>query len=296
MKRFLRNSIVILVGIIMVLFLLDILYTYVYNNSFPRNKTQYILSLKEGEKLDYVFLGSSRVENSIVSTEIERLTEKTTINFGTQGARLDDMNVFLRLLIDKKVKIKKLFVQVDYIYNHESSSDIVRSQALPYIKSNKVINDYLKRVDSNYFRNCYFPFYRYSTNDYRLGFREFFASLVNKKSKVNFREGFVPLFGVMSENNIGGVELPKSILKTNKSITEIDSLCKANEIDVIYFCAPFCSKLKTNGYLDKLKAKISNFKDFSSYVPNDSLFQNCSHLNNQGAQEFTKLLIEDLNL
>jgi len=206
------------------------------------------------------------------------------------------MNVFLRLLIDKKVKIKKLFVQVDYIYNHESSSDIVRSQALPYIKSNKVINDYLKRVDSNYFRNCYFPFYRYSTNDYRLGFREFFASLVNKKSKVNFREGFVPLFGVMSENNIGGVELPKSILKTNKSITEIDSLCKANEIDVIYFCAPFCSKLKTNGYLDKLKAKISNFKDFSSYVPNDSLFQNCSHLNNQGAQEFTKLLIEDLNL
>jgi len=199
MKRFLRNSIVILVGIIMVLFLLDILYTYVYNNSFPRNKTQYILSLKEGEKLDYVFLGSSRVENSIVSTEIERLTEKTTINFGTQGARLDDMNVFLRLLIDKKVKIKKLFVQVDYIYNHESSSDIVRSQALPYIKSNKVINDYLKRVDSNYFRNCYFPFYRYSTNDYRLGFREFFASLVNKKSKVNFREGFVPLFGVMSE-------------------------------------------------------------------------------------------------
>jgi len=76
MKRFLRNSIVILVGIIMVLFLLDILYTYVYNNSFPRNKTQYILSLKEGEKLDYVFLGSSRVENSIVSKTYRKNNNK----------------------------------------------------------------------------------------------------------------------------------------------------------------------------------------------------------------------------
>ncbi len=145
MKRFLKNSIVFFIGIIVGLYVLDILYTVIYKNSFPRNKTQFILSLKEGEKLDYVFLGSSRVENSIVSTEIERLTGKTTMNFGTQGARLDDMNVFLRLLIDKKVKIKKLFVQVDYIYNYEASSDIVGSQALPYIRSNKFINDYLKR-------------------------------------------------------------------------------------------------------------------------------------------------------
>ena len=131
MRKFLINSIVFLVGIIIALFLLDNLYTYVYNNSFPRNKTQYILSLKEGEKLDYIFLGSSRVENSIISSEIERLTGKRTINLGTQGARLDDMNIFLRLLIEKKVKIKRLFIQVDYIYNYESSSDIVRSQVLP---------------------------------------------------------------------------------------------------------------------------------------------------------------------
>ncbi|MDC1325659.1 hypothetical protein N8257_04055 [Ulvibacter sp.] len=296
MRRFLKNSIIFLVGVMMALFLLDILYTYVYHNSFPRNKTQYILSLKEGEKLDYIFLGSSRVENSIISSEIERLSGKRTINLGTQGARLVDMNIFLRLLIQKKVKVKRLFIQVDYIYNFESSSDIVRSQALPYIRSNSIIKDYLKRVDSSYIKNYYVPFYRYTINDYRLGFREFFASLINKKSKIDFKNGFVPLFGVMNKSDVGGFELPKSILKTNKSVTEIDSLCMANGIKVTYFCAPFCSGLLSNGYLSKLKKQVSDFEDFSSSITNDSLFQSCGHLNKLGAEVFTKQIVNKLNL
>ena len=161
MNRFLRNSIVFFIGIIIILYVLDSVYTAIYENSFPRNKTQFILNLKEGEKLDYVFLGSSRVENSIISTKIEKLTGKKTLNLGTQGARLDDMTIFLKLLIDKKAKMEKIFVQVDYIYNHESSSDIVRSQAMPYIRNNVVIKDYLKRVDSTYHKNFYLPFCRY---------------------------------------------------------------------------------------------------------------------------------------
>jgi hypothetical protein len=296
MRRFLKVSIVFLVGVIMALFLLDNLYTYVYHNSFPRNKTQYILSLEEGEKVDYVFLGSSRVENSIISSEIERLSGKRTLNLGTQGARLDDMNIFLRLLIEKKIKVKRLFIQVDYIYNFESSSDIVRSQALPYIRSNSVIKDYLKRVDSGYIKNYYVPFYRYAINDYRLGFREFFASLISKKTKIDFKNGFVPLFGVMNKSDVGGVELPKSILKSNKSVTEIDSICKVNKIDVTYFCSPFCSNLKTNDYINKLRSKLSNFEDFSSVITNDSLFENCGHLNKEGAEVFSNIIFNSLDL
>lgn len=296
MKRFLKNSVIFFVGIIIGLYTLDFFYTTVYKNSFPRNKTQFILNLKKGEKLDYVFLGSSRVENSIVSSEIEKFTGKRTLNLGTQGAKLDDINIFLRLLIDKKVKVEKLFVQVDYSYNHESSSDIVRSQALPYMRSNKVIKDYLERVDSSFYKNYYLPFYRYATNDYRLGFREFFASLIGKKSKIDFNDGFVPLEGVMNSSDKGLSELPKSIIEVNKSITEIDSICEINNINVIYFCSPLCSKINTNGYLVKLKKKLPNFKDYSSSISNDSLFKDCSHLNKHGAKVFSKLLVNNLNL
>lgn len=296
MKKFIKNCIIITTGIVLLLFLLEFLYTTVYENSFPRNKTQHILSLEEGTKLDYVFLGSSRVENFIKPSLIKESLNKNALNLGTQGARLDDMNIFLRLLIDKKVEIDRLFVQVDYIYNFESSSVIVRSQALPFIKSNAIINSYMKRVDSNYNKNYYIPFYKYAKNDYRLGFREFFNSLVGKKSKINFEDGYVPVFGSINKEEDGKATLPIKIKKGNKSIKEIDSICNANNINVTYFCAPYCSGLETNNYLSKLKDKLPNFKDLSKVIKNDSLFANCGHLNDNGANVFTKIFIKELDL
>lgn len=296
MKQFLKNSLISFVLIFAALFLLDILYTTVYTNAFPRNKTQYILGLQEGEKIDYVFLGSSRVENTVISSKIKRLTGKRTLNLGTQAAKLEDINLFLRLLIDKKIAMKRVFVQLDYTYNINSNSEIVRSQSLPFIRNNAVIKNYLKRVDSNYYKNSYIPFYRYATNDYKLGFREFFASVINKKTKTNFNDGFVPLYGGIKDKSHSFSELPKVILNSNRNITEIDSLCMANGIKVTYFCAPFCSGLLSNGYLSKLKKQVSDFEDFSSSVTNDSLFQSCGHLNKLGAEVFTKQIVNKLNL
>ncbi len=296
MSTFLKKIVFLILGVFVLLFLLDILYTSVYSNSIPRNKTQYVLGLNEAESIDYVFLGSSRVENTIMSSVIENLTGKRTINLGTQGARLYDMNIFLRLLISKKIKIEQLFVQVDYIYNFESSSDIVRSQVLPYIRDNDVINNYLSRVDSNYLKHYYLPFYRYAVNDYRLGFRAFFASTINKASKIDFNDGFVPRHGVMKTSDSNGFDLPKTILKSNKSIDEIITLCKTNDIKVTFFCAPFCSQLRANDYLLKLKSKLSSFEDFSGSIKHDSLFENCGHLNKKGAEAFSNIIVNRLNL
>lgn len=296
MKKFLNKNIIIFLCLLLTLYLIDLVYTKIYSSSFSRNKTQYILNLKSHDTINYIFLGSSRVENTIVASQIEKLTNKSAINLGTQGARLDDMNLFLRLIIDKKINIEKLFIQVDYIYNFETNSNIVRSQALPYIHSNNVIREYLKRTDSNYVKNYYFPFYRYATNDYRIGFRELFAKAIKKESKINFNDGFVPVFGSISYTKKTNATLPKTILKSNRSFQEIDSLCKANKIEVVYFCAPFCSSIESNNYLTKLKDKLSNFSDFSSVIKDDNLFKDCSHLNKQGAYNFTKYLVEELNL
>jgi len=296
MKKFITNCLTIIIGIIILLFLLDFLYTKVYENSFPRNKTQHILGLTEETTFDYVFLGSSRVENFIKPSIIKELTNKKAINLGTQGARLDDMNIFLRLLLDKKVKIERIFVQVDYIYNFESSSVIVRSQALPFINSNTIINSYMKRVDSNYTENYYVPFYKYAKNDYRIGFREFFTSLINKKSKTNFYDGFVAANGTIDNKEDGTASLPLDIAKENKSIREIDSISRSNNIDVTYFISPYCSGLESNNYISKLRKKLPNFHDFSKTIKNDSLFANCGHLNNKGADLFTRILIEKLDL
>jgi len=293
MRQFLKYIALLFLGIFVILGILDIIYTSIFRNESARNKTQFVLSLNN-QKIDYVFLGSSRVENSIISSEIEKTTSKNTLNLGTQGAIINDMNLYLRLLIKNEIKISKLFVQIDYVFNSDKNSNIVYSQALPYLRSNEVIKEYAERKDSKFKLNYYIPFYRYLVNDYRIGFREVFASLIKKKSKINFEDGFVPIFGKMKKNEFS--VLPKIIIKENRGFNEIDSICMVNEIDVVYFVSPFCKNAKNLSYLKKIKEKIPELNDFSALVQEDKYFKNCAHLNEKGALLFTKKMIEELDL
>ncbi|OBQ55386.1 hypothetical protein JJL45_08260 [Tamlana sp. s12] len=296
MDKFLKYMLLIVFISIVSLYLLDTLYTNVYSNAVPRNKTQFILSLDEGETIDYVFLGSSRVENFIMSSEIERITGKRVLNLGSQGARLDDLNIFLRLLVFKKVKIKRMFVQVDYIYNFDWNSEIVRTQVLPFIKGNSVIQDYFHKVDKDFNINYYIPFYRYATSDFRLGFRELVASAVGKQPKINFYDGFSPLSGQMNADDTNGFDLPKTILESNRNIEEMVAICKDSGVELTFFCAPFCSNLNSNNYLEKLKMKLPNFTDLSRVLTKPSMFKNCGHVNGKGAKVFTDTIISRFNL
>jgi len=277
-----------------VLYGLDFLYTTVYENAVPRNKMQHILALNSNDTLDYVFLGNSRVENSIKISTIEKQTGKSALNLGTQGATLVDLHLFLQLLVDKKIDIGKIYVQVDNTFNMNQSSDLVNYQAMPYIKSNAIIKDYIKRSDANYYKNYYIPFYRYATKDYKLGLREFVASSFNYKAQIDLRDGFRPLSGTLKPMN--RTVLPEAIYIRNLDFEKIDAICKAHKIDVTYYCAPYCDNVENAEYTTQLKLKIKNFKDFSKAVPSNEMFTNCSHLNETGANYFTELLIKELDL
>lgn len=289
MQQFIRKIGVILLTTVLLLCLFDWAYTEVYVRSIPRNKTKYVLGLKD-QKIDYVFLGSSRVENHIDTQLIKTLTSKKVLNLGIQGAKLDDNHLLLQLLIHNNVKIGKLFLQVDYIFNTESISTIVSSESLPYIRKNEIIRNHLEKSNPDYLAYYYLPFYRYQVNDYKIGFREFFSSVIGKKSKTDFTDGFVPKQVKFIKNN--NFRLPDSIIAQNKVFNQIDQLCKDKNIEVVYFCAPFCSTVRQSDYTDKLKRKIPSLKDYSKTL-DDTLFYNCGHLNEEGAKVFTRMLVKD---
>lgn len=289
MKKFIIKIIAFFLTTLVLLYLFDLVYTNVYLNAVPRNKTKYVLDLKN-KKIDYVFLGSSRVENHIDTKLVKQLTSKNAINLGIQGAKLDDNYLLLQLLIDNNIKIEKLFLQVDYNFNRESPSTIVSSESLPYIRSYEIIRKHIQITDPKYFSYYYIPFYRFELNDYKIGFREFFSSAIGKKGKMDFEDGFVP-------KNIkfikeGSFELPTTIIDRNKYLDLIEEACKKNKIEVVYFCAPFCSYVRDSDYIEKLKLKIPTLKDYSRTLKDD-FFYNCAHLNEDGAREFTNLLVKD---
>ncbi len=287
MKKFLIHIAIMALTIICLLFAFDRLYTYTYSHSVPRNKFQYILTMAPNN-IDYVFLGSSRVANHIVTPEVTELTRKSAINLGIDGIVLEDNLLQLKILLSKHVKIEKVFLQVDYLYETKNVSPIGSAPVLPFL-SNPVISDHLEQKLPNFTAVNYIPFYRYISADYAIGFREFFFAATGRKSKNEFDQGFVPKTGQLP---LRPFELPKTIRKTNKTLDEIKLLCKKNNVELMLFCAPMCSQTTNLAYIDMLKLKFPELYDYSRAM-SDDYFYDCLHLNEKGAIVFTKMLLED---
>lgn len=286
MKRFLRYSLLVLVFTALSCYLLDYAYSAVYANCRPRNKFQYILKATPTE-YDYVFLGSSRVANHIIPSVIEEKTGKKAINLGIEGAELEDSLLQLKLMLSQGFRIRKLFLQVDYLYNSENTSIIAGTAALPFIK-NPIIEDHLKGKIADFEENRYVPFYRYMKKGHAIGFREFSMSLAGKAARFDMADGFVPLEG---RHPLSVWKSPDTLAAKNKSISEFFSICATNNIELVLFYAPSCSLAQDQKFLRLLKARLPELQDYSRAIP-DSLFQNCGHLNKEGARAFTLLFIE----
>jgi hypothetical protein len=284
MKKFSIYILGILFSLILLLYLADFIFTTVYIKSIPRNKLQYIL--KEKNKFyDIVFLGSSRVANHVDTELFSKLSGKRCINLGVEGAGLNDNLLQLKLLLDSN-KVNNLFLQVDNNFQNSSPSNISISEAMPFF-TNKIVSDHLKEHFNNYYLLKYIPFYRYAVNSPKIGFREMFFSLINKKPRIDPSKGYIPKFH--KALTLKYYSFPKNIVRENPALNEIKLICKEYNVNLILFISPYCSKVINSNYLEQLNYKIPNLYDLSKNYKDD-YFSNCSHLNDRGAKEFTKSL------
>lgn len=220
MKKF-----IVFIGKILLLLLLcasalDFVYTSVYKNTTPQNKVQFIHSLKN-RKFNYIFIGSSRVENSVISQQIENKTKKTTINLGVKGLKLKDMSYIIKLLHKNNVLFDIIFIQLDYSYNYEEDySKFFSFELLPFCySSDSSVDVYLKSTNKKYFYYKYIPFLKYIDSDELVGFRKVIASLKNKTSIFELNKGYVPIYGT---SYINKEKIPNHVNVKNKYFKEID--------------------------------------------------------------------------
>lgn len=287
MQRLLKYILKISAAVIIILFLLDTAYTYIYKTGTPRNKLAYLLSIKNKD-IDYVFIGSSRVDNNINPEVIDSITGKTSINLGIQGGKIDDYFLILQLLEKQHIKTEKIFIQIDYAFNMEGNSNILNSYLMPYLHE-PILSEFIKDRSPDYFFLKNIPFYRYMKYDYKLGFREFFNVGIGNEHHTDLSIGYQPLYDKSGEVMAG--KLPSSVNKKNKNLNALMEFAERNEVKVVYFMAPYCSSTSNLDFGSKLQEKIPNFTDFSTiFNDHNEYFFNCSHLNDLGAQKFSGTL------
>lgn len=289
MRAFLKKIAVFLIVTWAMMFVLDLAYTVMYRTSTPRTKFQIFRSF-EGRHIDYVFLGSSRVENGIIPSVIQEKTGKSAYNFGFQGSKLDDVFTMLKLLKQYDIQSEKVFVQIDYIFDIEGRSNALPNEMAPFLNDNAETEHYFSS-QPDFYALKYIPFYRYCAFDQKIGFREMLLNVADKKTAIATTSGYSPLEGG-SVNS--AYSLPATIRERNKTYEAMRAYCTKNKIDVVFYCAPFWKETQHLDYIAKLKTKIPDLKDYSRSIQDPTMFKNNPHLNDKGAHVFTEMLANDL--
>lgn len=287
MKKFLVFTAKILFIIMLSAIVLDFLYTTIYLKSSKRNKIEYVYNSKD-KNFDVVFMGSSRTQNHMVA---KLFNDKgiSAYNFGMSGSKLDETALLLKLMLERNYKIKNIILDVDLNLNSNSKSDGTRALYMPYLHCSETIRNHYK-TQASYNKMFYIPFYRYIENDAKIGFREMFFSLTDKKSNALDNFGYFPLKG--NGKNMS-YDLSDYTPKRNFAYEEIKAICKKNNIHLIAIATPMCQECPSAAYFNSIKSIYPEVYNYETKVTNDSDFASCGHMNVEGAKLFTTIILND---
>jgi len=289
MKKFTTYIAIRVLIIIVLLFILDVVYTNIYiNKQGIRNKIEFIFQNKD-KQYDLIFLGSSRVEFHVNTPLINKETGKKSLNLGTSGQTLTESFLALKLLIKQNIKAEKYFIQVDEsdLIESNKKSFIGASYFMPFIKYPEV-EKHLKKYDVDYYGDSKFPFYRYMNYGYKIGYRELLLKIGNKNREKAF---YIGLESVMKKDSTS-VQFKNKY--SSELINEIKEFGKTKKINLILYTSPYYNVKNQDFFKETLKKN-----DIAYYI--DSIkkvkyFKDAGHLNKYGATKFTEMLIRDFEL
>lgn len=289
MKRFLIHISGIIVATYLLMFAPDFLYTSVYMKSAPRTSFQ-LFRIHQNTKVNYIFIGSSRVRNHIVPSLIMQMTGKTALNAGIDGWKMADILTMVKLTNEYNIRADTIFIQLDYSYNLLEHARMSQFTLAPFAKENAVLEQHFSELGQSRYVNL--PFLRYMETDRKNGMREVMLNLMGKKTTAVVDGGFEENTGPerFDEKNV----FPEKIVHNNPIIRKIDSICLAHNLKPVYFCAPIWHNTEGIEYIGKLKKEMPDMLDFSNRIQERALFRNNLHLNKKGAEIFTLLFINEV--
>ena len=229
MKKFLIYITKIILVTVLITFLLDGLYTYIFLHSNNRGKIEKVFNSK-AQKYDVVILGSSRANNHFVAQMFEEKGLKT-FNYGMSGGHLFEASLMLKLMIERKYEIKNVILEADLNLSNDHQSEGISAKFLPYIHNSETIrNHFVNEPDFN--ELYYVPFYRYIKYDGKIGFREAFKILKKEQTNTLDNLGYYPLVKHKNGNMKNNIVNLKP-LTHNKYYEEIKNICKIHNINFI---------------------------------------------------------------
>lgn len=289
MKKFLIYIAKIIVITVLIAFLLDGLYTYVFMQSNNRGKIEKVFNSK-AQKYDVVFLGSSRANNHFVAQMFEDKGLKA-FNYGMSGGHLFEASLMLKLMIERKYEIKNVILEADLNLSNEHQAEGVSAKFLPFIHNSEVIKDHFSN-EADFNELYYIPFYRYIKYDSKIGLREAFKIIKKERTNALDNLGYYPLAKHKNGNMKNNIVNLKPLAQ-NKYYEEIKNICKAHNINFIAIMTPMCENVVGMNYFEKVEKVYPEIYNYENVVIEDKYFSSCGHMTDAGAKMFTARILKD---
>jgi hypothetical protein len=288
MKKFLLLILKITMVTAIAAVVLDFAYTTVYVQSKNRGKIDYVFN-STARDYDVVILGSSRANNHFVTELFEKKGLKT-FNYGMSGGHLYEASLLLKLMIERKYDIKNVILEADLNLSNDHQAEGISAKYLPYLHRSETVRKHFEN-EKDFNELYYIPFYRYLKFETRIGFRETFFTVIQKKSKLLEEGGYYSLGTTKGKmkNNITNLDP----LSQNKYYEEIKALCKTNNINFIAIMTPMCENVTGMNYFDKVHKAYPEIHNYENAVVENKYFSSCGHMNDEGARKFTSIIIRD---
>ena len=274
--------------LLIVLFVLDVIYTEIYLHSSKRGKIESVFNSKP-QQYDVVFLGSSRANNHFVAQLFEDKGLKS-FNYGMSGGHLYEASLLLKLMIERKYEIKNVILEADLNLSYEGKSDAISAKFLPYMHQSEIIKAHFSK-EPDYLACYYMPFYRYIAYDASIGFREALHTALQMETSHLRNLGYCALGDIPNANMKNDLRPLKA--HRNEFYESIKNSCKINHINLITVMTPMCENTKGLDYFEKVNAIYPEIHNYENAVEGDAYFSSCGHLNDKGAHVLTARILKD---
>jgi hypothetical protein len=248
---------------------------------------------------DVLILGSSRANHSYVPEVFEE-GHYTCYNAGRDGSFVLYNYALFKAVINRYTP-KRIIIDISPDELGYSAAEYDRlSLLLPYYQNHPEIRDIIdlrgplervKHVSSVYFYNS-------------LIFQVVRGTLPYRKVKVQHMKGYLPLQKKMKYDRIDTVKPDTGYTDENKisALKDIISICHTKNVDLVFVYSPIWEITK-DGYCNQVITKLctengikyidmSNLQDF---IKRPDYFADISHLNDEGARVFSKMLRDKIN-
>jgi len=256
---------------------------------------------------DVIVMGNSRAFCHYVPVVIDSVLQVNSYNLGIGGHQFNVQYLRYKLYEEHNKKPRLIIQNVDFLTLNQSVIGHEREQILPFV-SDSLLRSNLQNYGFSV-GEIYLPLYRYVgyTQIVKNGLLEFLG-ITNYHSQPSFK-GYMPEVGVWDGTELNKLKTIETDMNpvTIRLFNEFLSHCKKNNIQVVLVNSPVYYKatLKLNHkeQFDNLikgfstKYNIPYFDYTTDPICNDStLFHVAVHLNQQGAEIFSKKLANDIKL